>query len=140
MFWDDPFDEFFRRAFEDFERPYRNSRYSKRSQTREPVTDVWENDDYVFVTAELPGVKKDDIDLNVEEDSIEIKAKSKINKREEKKDEKVYEQSYRNFYVRLDLPARVDTKNVDATFSNGILEVKLKKIKEKKNKIEIKEK
>jgi len=140
MFWDDPFDEM-RRFLEDIDRSF-YYRYPKniRKTHREPVTDVWENDNFVFVTAELPGIKKDEIDINVEETSIEIKAKSKSSKKEEQEDERSYFEAYRNFYVKLDLPSRVNPDKVEATFSNGILEVKIQKLGGKKKKIEIKDK
>ncbi len=134
MFWDD---DPFERIMDDFERMfYERPRTRRKRSYREPVTDVWENDDYVFVTAELPGIKKDEIDLNVEEDYIEIKAKSK-NKKE---DSRFYSEEFRTFYTRIDLPSPVDADKAEATFSNGILEVKIPKLKSKKKKIEIKEK
>ncbi len=133
MIWDeDPFERF----FDDIDRMFYERPKRKRHNYREPVTDVWENDDYVFVTAELPGIKKDEIDLNVEENFVEIKAKSK-NKKE---DSRFYSEEFRTFYTKIDLPSSVDANKVEATFSNGILELKIPKLKGKKKKIEIKEK
>ncbi len=141
MFWDeDPFEEM-RRIMEEFDRIDRMFYpRPRRRRYREPVTDVWENDDYVYVTAELPGIKKDEIDLNVEEDSVEIRARAKSEKKEEEEGRRFYGAQYRTFYTKVILPSPVNPEKAEATFSNGILEIKIPKVKEKKHKIEIKEK
>ena len=92
---------------------------------REPLVDVIEGDDKVSVTAEVPGVKKDDIDL-------EIIDKNKLIIKVDTKD--------RKYYKEVDLPAEVDEKSAKATYQNGVLDVELKKIKPKKKgkRIEIK--
>lgn len=92
-------------------------------EVREPLTDVFEDKDSVKLYVELPGVEKDDIQLNITEGKAEIKAKS--------------------FYKRIDLPTRdVDSEKASAEYKNGVLKVSIPKIKrtakgEKKQKIEI---
>jgi len=81
-------------------------------EEREPIVDVYEEDEEVRVIAELPGVSKDDIELRVlDERRLVIKASG-----EERK-----------YYKEVDLPCPVDPDSAKAAYRNGILDVKLKK-------------
>ncbi|HHF56110.1 MAG TPA: Hsp20/alpha crystallin family protein, partial [Thermoplasmatales archaeon] len=73
-------------------------------------------DDKISVTAEVPGVKKEDIDLEVTENTLRIKVDTKD----------------RKYYKEVELPAEVDPKTAKATYQNGVLDVELKKLKPKK--------
>lgn len=83
-------------------------------EEREPLVDVFEKEDEVIVVAEIPGVDKDKIDLKVTEDgkTLIIKASNED----------------RKYYKEVELPAKVDPDTAKATYKNGVLEVKLKKI------------
>lgn len=99
-----------------------------------PALDVIDKKDEILVKAELPGVDKDKIDLSVEKDHLTIKAE--IKKEEEVKEENYYhcERSYRRFARTVELPAKVDTAKVKASYKDGILEVHLPKVEEVKAK------
>ena len=92
-------------------------------ETREPLTDVFEDKEHVKLYVELPGVDKDDIQLNVTATQAEIKAK--------------------NFYKTIDLPTKnVEFNKATANYKNGVLEVLIPKKKiatseEKKKTIKI---
>jgi HSP20 family protein len=95
------------------------------SDAREPLVDVLERDNDIIIIAELPGVKKEDIELEATKDSLEIKVDTP-----EKK-----------YYKVVALPCGVKEDATDASYNNGVLEVRLKKVeckKEKGKKIEIK--
>lgn len=77
----------------------------------EPLVDVIEHDDEIWVVAELPGVDKDKIKVRAAEDRVIIKAEGE-----------------RKYYKTVELPARVDPKSAKASYRNGVLEVKLKKL------------
>lgn len=83
---------------------------------REPLTDVIESEDGVSITAELPGVEKKDINLEVAGNKLEIKVDTENRK---------YQKS-------IDLPDDVDPDSVNATYQNGVLDVTVKKLKPKK--------
>lgn len=105
-----------------------------------PKIDVWEDNDKYVVEAELPGFDKKDIDVNISDDILTIKAVRK--QEQEKKDKNYYyaERSYGEFVRSLRLPAEVDKKAVKAKYNNGVLELtlpKTKEAKEKSTKIEI---
>ena len=82
-------------------------------EEREPLVDVAEEDDEVVVVAELPGVEKEDIELNATEKELIISVDTER----------------RKYYKRLELPAEVDPKSARASYRNGILEVRLKKVR-----------
>ncbi len=107
---------------------------------REPLADVAEDDKTVTVTAEIPGVDKKDIDLNIREDMVEIKVEKKAEIKEEKKGYYRMERSYRGFYRALPLPAKVLPESAEAKYNNGVLEITLPKAKLEKppKKLEVK--
>lgn len=104
-----------------------------------PAVDLQESEKEIQITADIPGVKKEDIQLDVSEDAIEIKAETKAEKKEEKKGYVYQERRSGTFYRLLDLPAKVDATKSKAAYENGILTIKLPKTEElKKTKVEIK--
>jgi HSP20 family protein len=92
-------------------------------EVREPLADVFEDKDHVKLYIELPGVEKDDIQLNTTETQVEVKAK--------------------NFYKNINLPTTdIESDKVSANYKNGVLEVTIPKTKktakeEKKKTIKI---
>ena len=86
------------------------------SEEREPLTDIIEGDNDVAVTVEIPGVEKEDVDLNVTPEALEIKV----------------DNTKRKYHKRLDLPCDVIPKTTKATYKNGILDVVIKRKNKKK--------
>ena len=92
-----------------------------------PAVDVYQTDDEVVVKAQLPGVKKEDIDVTIEDNMLTIRAETR---REEEVDEEGYfrrELRYGTWARRLPLPAAVDEEQVSAKMADGVLEVHAKK-------------
>lgn len=100
--------------------------------------DVYREKDDLVVKAELPGIDKKDLDINLEDDVLTIKAE---NKKGEVADDVTYYHSERHFglYSRtISLPFAVDADKVTASYENGLLEMRLPKVEEAKaRKIEI---
>ncbi|MFW6120846.1 MAG: archaeal heat shock protein Hsp20 [Petrotogales bacterium] len=86
------------------------------SEEREPLTDIIEGKNDVAITIEIPGVEKEDIDLNVNEENLEIKVNA----------------PQRKYHKVVDLPCGVKPKTTKATYKNGILDVVLEKKDKKK--------
>lgn len=101
--------------------------------------DVWEEKDDIFVKMALPGIKKDDIKITINEDNITIKGQSKDEEKEDK-DKKYYFRSMEtSFEQSFNLPTKVNPDKVDAEFKDGVLTVKLPKTEEvKPREVEIK--
>jgi HSP20 family protein len=99
-----------------------------------PAVDVFEEKDDIVVKAELPGIEKDNIEVNVSDHHLTIKGEKK--KEEEVKQEDYYrcERSYGSFLRTLELPADVKADKVKAAFKDGVLEVRLPKTEEAKTK------
>jgi len=94
------------------------------TEEREPLVDVLESNDEITVIAELPGVEKDKISVEVSEDKRRVIIKAS--------------DTNRKYYKEVDLPAEVDPGSAKASYKNGILEVKLKKAKREGKGYEIK--
>jgi HSP20 family protein len=99
-----------------------------------PSVDLFEEKDDIVVKAELPGMDKENIEVNLTDHHLTIKGEKK--KEEEVKEENYYrsERSYGSFLRTLELPKDVHADKVKASFKNGILEVRLPKTEEAKAK------
>lgn len=90
----------------------------------EPITDTIVGDKEIFVTLEMPGVEKKDIDLEVKKDAVSVNAKAED----------------RNYHKEVELPHEVDPEKAKATYHNGVLEVViplLGRLKDKGKKVKI---
>ncbi|MGB9979869.1 Hsp20/alpha crystallin family protein [Methanobacterium sp.] len=96
------------------------------------VTDVIETDGNIIVKADLPGVKKEDIVIDLTDDSIEIFAKFEEEIEEEGVNFIKKERKYGEARRSLILPEAVKVKEASAKFDNGVLTVTLPKLEEKK--------
>lgn len=99
-----------------------------------PSVDIFEDKDDVVVKAEIPGIKKDDLDVKLEEDTITISGEKKTEEKVEKKDYYRLERSYGSFCRSFRLPTEVQTDKAKATFKDGVLEVRVPKTEEAKKK------
>ena len=92
-----------------------------------PNVDVSETKDEIVVTAEMPGMKKEDIKLSVQENVITLSGEKKSE--EEKKDANFYrlERSFGSFCRSFTLPTPVEAEKIKASFKDGILKVTLPK-------------
>lgn len=129
MVWWGPFREF-RRMARELDRFFEFPDFEELEGYREPLTDVWETEDAVMVTVELPGVNKEDINLNVKGNFLEVKVEKKEEKKEKKEGFRRFERRYQGFYRLIRLPAKVNPQKTEATYNNGILEIKLPKVEE----------
>ena len=127
------FEEFFRRPFSMMEIPW-HSMWPGLTGAYSPSVDVYEEGDDVVVKAELPGMKKDEIHVEVGLDSVTIYGEKKKEERAERKDYHRLERSYGSFTRSCALPAEVATEKARAKFRDGVLEVRVPKTEEAKRK------
>lgn len=99
-----------------------------------PAIDLYEEKDEIVAKAELPGIEKDAIQVNVTDHLLTIKGEKK--KEEETKEKNFYrsERSYGSFIRSVELPADVHGEKARASFKNGVLEIRLPKTEEAKKK------
>lgn len=99
-----------------------------------PALDVYDDKDSFVVSAELPGMKKEDINISLHEGVLTISGERK-HERENKEGETFRSERYFGKFQRsVTLPARVDASNVKASYKDGILWVHLPKSEEAKPK------
>ena len=93
----------------------------KMEDERKPLIDVMETTDEVHVIAEMPGVDRTDVQLDTTESRLDIKAQNEFKK---------YSES-------VELPVKVDPHSAKATYRNGVLEVRLKRVQPEEEKSHI---
>ena len=97
-----------------------------------PKIDVIDRDAEVVVRAEVPGVKKEDLDVSVSEGTVTIKGESKHEEKEEKGDYFRSEISRGSFLRTVILPGSVDPDKAASSFRDGVLELTLPKVEKAK--------
>ena len=100
-----------------------------------------QSDDAYHIEVDLPGIKKEDVDINIEENILTISGKREL--KNEVKEENYYkiESSYGTFSRSFTLPQKIDLDKIEASTHDGVLEITIAKQKElvnKSKKIEIK--
>ncbi|HTO50428.1 MAG TPA: Hsp20/alpha crystallin family protein [Burkholderiales bacterium] len=121
----DPFSD----AFEDvFRRMWRPVRWEGEAAAPEIKVDVEENDRSYVVKAEIPGVKKEDIDVQIDANVVTISAESKREKKVEEKGKVIRSERYYGSMLRsFSLGTDVDQAEATAKYADGILELTLPK-------------
>jgi HSP20 family protein len=83
----------------------------KVEEEREPITDVFDEDEEIRIYAEMPGVNQEDIKLDLKEDILDISAQT----------------GDRKYHKEILLPSKVQADTLASSYNNGILEIKVKK-------------
>ncbi|MGM0404794.1 MAG: Hsp20/alpha crystallin family protein [Thermoplasmatota archaeon] len=105
---------------------------------RSPALDIRDLGDQYSIQAEIPGLDKDDIELEITEDKLTIKAEKEQEKKEEGEDYVRRERGYRSFYRELPLSDEVISEETKASYKKGVLDIRIpKKEKEKKEGIKV---
>jgi len=99
---------------------------------KRPYIDIVESDKEIVATAEMPGMNKEDININITSDTLELSAESKHEEEKKGKDYIYRERRSGNYYRSISLPSPVDSNSAKASYNNGILEVKMQKTEVKK--------
>jgi len=119
------------RAIEDFGRPRQVRLLPEEdiipSRYRKPYLDIIEKENEIIAKIEMPGLKKDDIQINLTNDRLEVSADIKEEK-EEKEEGYIYKERHQEKYYRsVLLPSGIDPDNSKAEYENGVLEIKMPK-------------
>jgi len=93
----------------------------KMEDERKPLIDVMETTEEVHVIAEIPGVDRTDVQLDTTESRLDIKAQNE----------------FRKYSESVELPVKVDPHSAKATYRNGVLEVRLKRVQPEEEKSHI---
>ena len=99
-----------------------------------PSIDVVEDKDNIAIKADLPGLKKEDITITVDNNILTIRGERKSESEQQDKDYHRVERFYGVFERNLDLGTAVDQNKIKANYNNGVLEVILAKSEKAKSK------
>ena len=97
-----------------------------------PPLDVHESDDHIVVTAVLPGLKPDDVEITITGQTLSIRGEFKADEKVERDQYLYRERRYGTFHRQLQLPVRVQGDAASATFEDGVLTLSIPKAEEVK--------
>ena len=93
-----------------------------------PNVDIVDKDDILLVRAEMPGVKKEDLEITIAGDRLTLEAKRDFEEKEEKDDFFRHEMAYGRMFRTVRLPVEVHADKVKAELKDGIVELRLPKV------------
>lgn len=106
----------------------------ERARIGYPAMNVWTNDEGAVVTAELPGVNPEDIEVSVEGNILTLSGSRRPDELKEGEKYHRRERGYGQFTRSLQLPFDVNAEGVEASFKNGVLHISLPRVEEQKPK------
>jgi HSP20 family protein len=99
-----------------------------------PAVDVYEDKDNLLVKAELPGLKKEDIQISLDNGNLTLSGERKQEEKHQEADVYRSERWVGRFHRSVSLPSRVDADKINATYADGVLTVTLPKAEDAKPK------
>lgn len=129
----DPFEEMERLADRWFREPL-----GSRPGMLAPAVDVYETDDEIELRAELPGMKPEDVHIDVTDDTLTLSGERRLEHEEARENYRRIEREYGSFMRSFTLPRTVDKGKIDAQMRDGVLRLTVPKVSaEKKRQIPI---
>lgn len=130
---------YMKRGFNNLDKFFKDDEFETGISSFIPVVNNRETDEAYYVEIDLPGIKKEDISIDVKDNVLSISGERKV--KEEVKEEDYYkmESRYGKFLRSFTLPKNIDAEKINAKCENGVLEVVIPKYEELKEtkKIEI---
>jgi HSP20 family protein len=129
--------EYMNRVFENFEK----GSVENGERAFRPVVNTREANDAYYIEADLPGVKKGDISIDIDENILTISGERRVEKEREEDEFYRVESVYGRFERSFSLPEDVDVEKIEAQMENGVLKVRIPKaqrVDKAPKKIEIK--
>ena len=105
-----------------------NPLFSLSERTLKPQIDVYESAREIYILAEIAGVEKEDLDVEICQKTVKITGRRRQMRHSEKGTYRLVEIQYGPFERQLILPAMVDPENVSASYINGLLHIRMTKI------------
>jgi HSP20 family protein len=137
--WLSPFERMDEMMEDFFQRPFGLTRWPRMSRMMEeieptPSVDIYEEGDNIVLKSEMPGMSKEDVEVNLTENTVTISGEKKKEEKLEKKNYYRLERSFGSFKRSFALPEEVQSDKAKATFKNGVLEIRVPKSEEAKKK------
>lgn len=126
------------KRFSDIMDEFFNDAVNNRRDSFVPSIDISESDDQFLISAELPGMKKEDININLENNRLSISGERSFEKEDKGKKYHRVETSYGSFERSFQLPDNIEEESIKASYDNGLLNISIDKSEDKvKKQIEI---
>lgn len=126
------------KRFSDIMDEFFNDAVNTRRNNFMPSINISETDDQFLISAELPGMNKEDITIDLENSRLTISGERSFHNKEEGKKFHRVETQYGSFNRSFQLPDNVDEESIEASYEDGLLHISIKKDEEKvKKQIEI---
>lgn len=122
------------RLFEDAVSTARSEEKDMISSTWAPAVDIYEDEDQLVLTAEIPGISEKDVEIKVEDNTLSIHGERKLEKETKEENYHRIERSYGSFYRSFTIPRNVDQEKIKAEHDNGVLKITMPKKPESKPK------
>jgi HSP20 family protein len=122
------------RMFDDFFLPRTTTEDGSLAWGWNPVVDIYDNEDNIVIKAELPGVSKKDIEIDIKDRVLTLKGERSAEN--EVKEDNYYrrERTYGGFERSFTLPANVDPDKIKADYNDGVLKIEVPKPEDQKPK------
>ncbi|MBX6359631.1 Hsp20/alpha crystallin family protein [Pseudacidobacterium ailaaui] len=99
-----------------------------------PPVDIYEDEHKVVLKLEVPGIKQEELDIRVENNTLTVRGERKFEKEEKQENFHRIERRYGSFYRAFTVPSTVDTESVQASYEDGVLKIEMQKKAESKPK------
>jgi HSP20 family protein len=99
-----------------------------------PPVDIYEDEHKVVLKMEVPGIKQEELDIRVENNTLTVRGERKFEKEEKQENFHRIERRYGSFYRAFTVPSTVDTESVQASYEDGVLKIEMQKKAESKPK------
>ena len=104
-------------------------------QNQFPKVDIAETENNFLITAELPGIDEKNVDVTLDDGILTIKGEKKTEIEDKQSEFYSRERSYGEFQRSFEVPSTIDQNKIDASFTNGVLTVKMPKTPEAKKEV-----
>ena len=118
------------RLFEDSLNRFRGGEGDMTHSTWSPAVDIYETPEDIIIKAEIPGVDKKDISIELKNDSLYLRGERRFEKESKEENYHRMERSYGSFSRVFSLPTSVEQDKIKAKFKNGVLQIRIPKLEE----------
>jgi HSP20 family protein len=120
--------------FQDLSRSQGENDVSTTTASFVPPADIYEDEHQIVLKLEIPGIRQEDLDIQVENNTLSVRGERSFEKEEKEENFRRVERRYGGFYRAFTLPNTVDAEKIQAEYENGVLKLKLEKRAEAKPK------
>src|SRR5215472_19334361 len=92
-----------------------------------PPVDIYEDDHKIILKLEVPGMKQEDLDVRLENNTLTVRGERKFEKEEKEENFHRIERRYGTFFRSFTLPTTVDSEHINANYDKGVLRINLAK-------------